>query len=179
MPTYSGSYWRDANRVPVTTYGFKSQKSQTLSGNNTTVATALFSVTGTVLIKALYGIVTTALGSNVTAAYWRTNDQTAQLSITLSSGTTISSAAIGSMINRLTVAGTALIFDNASAAKVRDPVAATAPDVFMPFIVIQKTAAVETDIEFVYSTTNTPTSGVIQHNLQWLPLSDDGNVTVL
>lgn len=179
MTQYTASLSRDANYVPIQAYGFGSQKSQTLSGSNATVSTPLFRITGNIVVKALYGTITTTLGANVTATYWRTNDQTAQINISLNTGTAISAAAVGSQITRLSTAGVALVFDNTSAAKVRDPVAATAPDVFMPFEVMQKVGGINTDIEFTYSTTDTPTSGVIQHTLRWLPVSDNANVTVL
>lgn len=180
MPLLTGNaFSRDANYVPITYRGFTSSFTQTLSGSNTTVATPLFRVTGHVNVIALYGVVTTALGSNMTAAHWRTNDQTATLPISAAAGTTISSFAAGSLLTRKTVVATALTGDNASAAKVVDPVAATAPDVFMPFVVVQKTGAVQTDIEFVYTTTNTPTSGVIVHYVNWLPLTPDSTLAVV
>lgn len=147
---------------------------QTLSANNTTAAVPIFRITGSIEALRLYGIVTTALGSNITAAYWRTNDQTAQVNVSLNTGTTLSAFTAGSFINRSSVAGVALTGDDAAAAKVRDPVAATAPAVCMPFAVVQKTAAVQTDIEFVYTTTNTPTTGVIQWFLEYRPLSATG-----
>lgn len=177
MPT-SAAFSRDANRVPMTHYGFNSQKSQTLSGNNTTVATALFTITGAVNVRALFGEITTVLGSNVTAAYYQINDATASPDITLASGTTLSAAGVGSIIARTSVAGVAVTLADSVAGRVMDPVAATAPDVFMPFLIIGK-VGVTTNIEFVYTTTNTPTSGVIRHNLCWEPISNDGNVTVL
>ena len=157
----------------------KASKTQTLSGSNTTVATPLFRVTGTVRIGQLYAIVTTALGSNVTAAHWRLNDQTAQWAITASAGTTMSSLPVGSLAIRLTVATSALTVKSSATGGVQDLVAATAPDVFMPTVLIQKTAGVNTDIEFVYTTTNTPTSGVIQHFVEWQPLSEGSTLTVL
>ena len=179
MPTVTASYGRDANFIPITRYGFQSQKSQTLSGSNTTVNTALFSVTGTINIRALYGEVTTVLGANNTAAYYQIDDQTATPDITLASGTTLSAAAVGSIIARTSVAGVAVTLANSSAGRVTDPVAATAPDVFMPFFVTQKTGSILTTINFVYTTTETPTSGVIRHNVKWEPVSNDGNLTVL
>lgn len=154
-------------------------KSQTLSGNNTTVATPIFRVTGSVRITKLYAVVETALGSNVTAAHWRTNDQTATLPISAAAGTTLSSFAVGSVLTRKSLVSVALTGDNASAAKVIDPVAATAPDVFMPFNVVQKTGAVQTDIEFVYTTTNTPTSGVIKHYVEFEPLTADSDLVAV
>lgn len=177
--TTSAAYSRDANRVPITRYGFKSQKSQTLTGNNTTVNSALFSVTGIVNIRALYGEVTTVLGANNTAAYYQIDDQTATPDITLASGTTLSAASVGSLIARTSVAGVAVVLANASAGRVTDPVAATAPDMFMPFIITQKTGGILTTLNFVYSTTDTPTSGVIKHTVYWEPISDDGNVVAL
>ena len=157
----------------------RAAKTQTLSGNNTTVATPLFRVTGSVEVTQLYAIVTTALGSNQTAAHWRTNDQTATLPISAAAGTTISSFAVGSKLTRGSLVSVALTGNNSSAAKVIDPVAATAPAVHMPFEVVQKTDAVQTDIEFVYTTTNTPTSGVLVHYIEWQPLTPDSTLVVV
>lgn len=152
---------------------------QTLSGNNTTVATPIFRVTGIVEVTALYGIVTTVLGSNNTAAHWRINDQTAQQVISLVTGTTLSSAPVGSLLSRHSLVTIALILSTSATGVVKDPVAATAKGMFMPFIVVQKTGGIQTDIEFVYTTTNTPTSGVIKWYLEYLPRSDDGAVAAV
>lgn len=176
MAVKSSNYWLEQIAgnmgAPVT-------KTQTLSGNNTTVATPLFRVTGSVKVVGIYGVVTTALGSNITAAYLRLNDQTAQVAISLATGVTLSSFAIGSLITRKSIVSVALTGDNASAAKVTDPVAATAPDVLMPFAVTQKTGGVQTDIEFVYTTTNTPTSGVIKWYARWMPLSEGATLVAV
>lgn len=176
---YSQSVSRDANFVPVATWGFQASKDVTLSANNTTAAVPLFSVTGLVRVIALYGVVTTTLGSNQTAAYWRLNDQTAQVNISLNTGTTVSSMGVGSLLNRNSIATVALTADNSTAGKVRDPVAATAPDVFMPFIVEQKVGGVETDIEWVYTTTNTPTTGAITFYVEYQPLTPTSTLTAL
>lgn len=157
----------------------KASKTQTLSGNNETVATPLFRITGTVQVTQLYAVVTTVLGSNVTAAHWRTNDQTATLPISAAAGTTLSSLPVGSVLTRHSLVSVALKADSSAAAKVIDPVAATAPAVHMPFCVVQKTAGVNTDIEFVYTTTNQPTSGVIQHFVEWQPLSEGSFLSVI
>lgn len=179
MPTIPGSFWRDANWVPIADDGVTSSKAITLSGNNTTVATPLFRVTGNVEVRALYGVVTTTLGSNQTAAHWRTNDQTATLPISASAGTTVSSLGVGSLLVRKSLVSVALTADNSTAAKVIDPVAATAPGVFMPFQVVQKVGGVNTDIEYVYTTTNTPTTGAITFYIRWVPLTEDSNLVVL
>lgn len=153
--------------------------SATLTASATTASNILFRVTGSIEVLRLYGVVTTALGANITAAFWRTNDQTAQVNISLNTGTTLSAFTAGSLINRSSVATVALTGDNASAAKVRDPVAATSPAVCMPFAIVQKTGNVQTDIEFRYTTTDAPTSGVIQFFLEYRPLSADGMAIVV
>lgn len=171
-----GSLWIDANHKPVQGDGVVSRKSLTLSGSNTTVASPIFRLTGSVEVRGLYGVVTTALGANNTAAYWRLNDQTAQPAISLATGTTISAAPAGSVIARLSLVSVALSLKSSAAGGVLDPVAATVPGELMPVILVQKTAGVQTDIEFVYSTTDTPTSGVIQFFVRWLPISADGKL---
>lgn len=165
----------DGNLSPVATV-VSSEK--TLNANNTTASVAPFRVTGDVLIKKLYGVVTEALSNAITAAHWRTNDGGAQVAISLATGTTLSSFVAGSLIVRKSVATVALTGNNSSAAAVVDPVAATAPDVFMPFAVVQKNGA-NTDIEFRYTTTNTPASGKIKFYAEWQPLSDGAKLEAL
>lgn len=157
----------------------KAFKAQTLTGSNTTVATPLFRVTGSVQVTQLYAVVTTTLGSNNTAAHWRTNDQTATLPISAAAGTTLSNMGVGSMLTRKSLVSVALTADNTTAAKVIDPVAATAPAVHMPFVVVQKVGGVNTDIEFVYTTTQTPTTGALIHYVEWQPLSDGATLVAL
>lgn len=166
--------WRDSNQYPVQVGGVISRKSQTLSGNNTTVTTPIFRITGTVQVVGLWGVVTTDLGANNTAAYWRLNDQTAQVNITLNTGTTISAVKAGSAIVKKGLAAAALVLIDNAAGRVSEPTTLETT-YFSPFVVTKKTGA-NTDIEFVYSTTDTPTSGVIQHFLCWLPVSADAQV---
>ncbi len=174
MSTLSASFSRDANRVPITTDGLTVSTSQTLSGSNTTVNTALFTITGTVEIRALYGVVTTVIGANHTAGLYRLNDQTAQVSIT-ASGATLSGLAAGTTITKKGLAAAALTLLDNAAGRVSEPTTLETT-YFSPFVVMKKNGAL-TQIEYSYATTDTPTSGVIQHFLRFLPLSADGNVT--
>lgn len=174
----NGAFAVTQNRTPITQNGLASTDTQTLVGNNTTVAVPIFSITGSVLVNALYGVVTTALGANNTAAYWRLNDSTAQSSITLSTGTTLSAASVGSMIVKKDLASAALTLISASQERVSEPTTLETL-YFSPFLVQQKTAAVATNIEFVYTTTDTPTSGVIQFYLGWIPLTSTSAVASL
>lgn len=176
MPTSTGSFSRDANRVPITTVGLTSTSNATLIANNTTASNLLFGITGSIMVNQLYGIVTTVLSSNVTAAFYRQNDQTAQVDISASSGTTLSSAAVGSVIMRKALAATALTFINSSAGRITESSAVNL-GFFSPFVLTQKTAGVQTDVEFRYTTTNTPATGVVQFFMVWLPISADAAVS--
>lgn len=168
----------DANGRTFSGYGITSQKSVTLSGNNATVAVPLFRVTGTVEVVALLGVVTTVLGANNTAAFFRLNDQTAQPDITLNTGVTLSGLGVGTVIAKKGLAAAAAVAINSSAGRVNEPTTLET-DYFGRFLATQKVGGINTDIEFVYSTTDTPTSGVIQFFLRWYPVSLDGNITVL
>lgn len=170
-----GSLWVDANHKPVQGDGVVNRTSLTLSGNNTTVTAPIFHITGAVEVRALYGVITTDLGANNTAAYWRLNDQTAQVNITLNTGTTLSGIKAGSVLAKAGLAGAALVKIDNAAGRVNEPTTLET-DYFSRFTVVKKTAAT-TDIEFVYTTTDTPTSGVIQFFVRWVPISTDGKLT--
>lgn len=169
--------WRDANHDPIQVGGVVTRTSQTLVGNNTTVAVPLFGITGTVNVVSIYGVVTADLGANNTAAYWRLNDQTAQVAITVSTGTTISAVKAGSVIVKKGLAAAALVLLDNAAGRVSEPTTLETT-YFSPFVATKKTGAA-TNIEFVYTTTDAPTSGTIQFFVIWLPISADAEVTVL
>lgn len=174
---YLGSFPRDGNFVVDTAHGCVSATSKTLIGNNTTVAVPIFKVKGVVQVLGIWGMVTTVLGANNTAAYLRLNDQTNQSAITLATGTALSAAAVGSLIAKKGLAAAALTLLSASQSRVSEPTTLET-DYFSPFVATELPGA-ETDIEFLYTTTDTPTSGVIKFFIRWLPLSDGANVTGL
>jgi len=175
MPTSTGALGRDANRVPIVSDGLVSITSSTLSASNTTASNIIFNLTGSIQVLALYGVVTTVLSSNITAAHYRLNDQTAQPVISAAAGTTLSSAAVGSVIMRKALAATALTFIDSAAARITESSAVNL-GFSSPFVLTQKTGGIQTDIEFRYTTTNTPATGVIQFILKWLPISTDAAV---
>lgn len=177
MPTINSSFFRDNNRVPLTVDGFTTADSQTFTGNNTTVATPIFGITGSVEVRGLWGVVTTVLGANHTASAFRLNDQTAQVNITLNTGTDISAAAAGSIIVKKGLAAAAVVLSTNSAGRITEPTTLETP-YFSPFVAVKKTAAV-TNIEYVYATTDAPTSGAMQFFIRWLPVSIDGAITAL
>lgn len=118
-------------------------------------------------------MVTTVIGANHTAGIYRLNDQTAQVAIT-ASGATLSGLAAGTTILKKGLAAAALTLLDNAAGRVSEPTTLET-FVFSPFVVMKKTAA-NTDIEYGYATTDTPTSGALQHFLVWLPISQDAAV---
>lgn len=152
-------------------------KSQTLSANNTTATVAIFGLTGTVEILRLWGVVTTDLGANHTAAAYRINDQAAQVYLTAVGGTTLSAIKAGSVIAKTGLVATAVTKVDNVAGAIQEP-ATTQTSVFTPVVIVKKTAAT-TNIEYKYTTTDTPTTGVIQHFVEYIPRSSDGALTAL
>lgn len=168
---------RDANNVPITTDGLVSTNSTTFIGSNTTVNMAIFRITGTIEVRGLWGVVTTVLGANHTAAAWRINDQTAQVYITAVGGVDISALAAGTTIVKNGLKAAAAVKLDNVAGVVSEPTTLETT-YFSPCVLVKKTGA-NTDIEYHYATTDTPTSGAMKHYLRWLPLSSDANVTAL
>ncbi len=177
MGIQNSAYTHDANHQPITGLGIVSVDTQTLVGSGTTVNVPIFSITGQVLVNGIWGVVTTVLGNN-TAAYWRLNDATAQSSITLSTGTALTSAAVGSIIVKKDVASAALTLLTSAQERVSEPTTLETM-YFSPFVVVQKTAGVATNVEFTYTTSDTPTTGVIAFYLAWNPLTPTSTVTPL
>lgn len=169
-----GAMLRDDNDNPVLGTGLTLSNSKTLVGNNTTVAVPIFTVTGSVQVLAIWGNVTTTLGANNTAAAWRLNDGSAQSDITLSTGTTLSGLTAGSIIVKKGLAAAALTSLSNSQERVSEPTTLETM-YFSPFVAVAK-AATTTNIEFVYTTTDTPTSGVINFYVQYIPLGQGSKI---
>lgn len=172
-----GSFGRDNNFIPITWAGLTTVDTQVLTGNNTTVPVPIFTVTGAIEVTALYAFVGTALGSNITAAFWRTNDGSTQNAITLATGTTISSAISGSFLAKKAGVGTALSYVAGTSGQVNE--STTAGAYFFQDFIIQANPLATTNIEFVYSTTNTPTVGSLHFNIRWVPLVPGSTVVGL
>lgn len=169
-----GSLAIDDNDKPVQGFGLIVSNSKILTGNNTTVNVPIFTVQGSVLINAIYGVVTTALGANNTATYWRINDGTTQSNITLNTGTTLSAATVGATIVKKGLAAAALTFINADQGRVSEPTTLET-SYFSPIEVTAKNGTT-TNIEFTYTTTDTPTSGVINFYVGYLPIGQGSKI---
>jgi hypothetical protein len=167
----------DGNGRPI--YGdspFRVSKEVTFSGDDATVVTPIFNVTGSVMITRLWGVVKTTFGANHTAAHFRINDHTAtDVVITAAAGTTLNAISEGAMIIKDGLATAAVTYKSADAATMLEPTTLQT-SLFSPFAVIGKTGAVITHIEYVYTTTDDPTEGVMEFFVCYYPLSSDGSV---
>lgn len=173
MTNTTSAFLHDANHTPITWRGLITPSSKTLSGSNTTTAVPIYTVTGQVEITALYGVITTALGNN-TAAYWRTNDGSTQNNITLNTGTALTNAIVGGVISKKAGVGTALTLTAGTSAQVAE--SATAGATYFQDFVLYANPLVTSNIEFVYTTTDTPTTGAITFYCRWVPLTSGSSV---
>jgi hypothetical protein len=176
MPSINASFSRDNNRVPVTVDGFIVTSDKTFTANGTVVV-PIFSITGAVRVMCLYGIVTTAIGSNHTGAYWRLNDQTVTANITLdTTGATLSSFPVGSIVKKWDLVTAIAKAGSSATGTVVEPIY-PGSTVFCEFDVVKKATA-DTNIEYVYTTNNT-SKGAIRFYCGFYPLSDDGIITAI
>ena len=178
MTQQADAFPRDVNRTPMTDKGFVEVVSKNLTASNTTAAVPLFSVTGQCVVEALYGIVTVQ-PSNCTAVFFRLNDGSVQTDITLSSGSILTSTAVGTIFSRRNISTSVVTITGSGQGRIQDPAAATAPSVHMPFIAAQKAGGGETNIEFVYTTTATPLNGAADFYIGWLPLTPTSYISVI
>lgn len=173
MTTFDALIDLDGNGRPI--YGdspFTVTKSLTCNAAATTVNPPIFTITGAVMVTRLYGVVTTDLGANHTATSWRINDQTAQVYLTAVGGTTLSGIKAGSVIVKKDLVAAALTKIDNVAGVISEPTTLETM-LFSPVIIVKKTAAL-TQIEYKYTTSTNPTTGVIKFYVSYLPLSDDG-----
>jgi hypothetical protein len=177
MPTTTQAFSRDANRVPIVLNGLMVTKSYTFSSTGTLVI-PIFSITGTVQLLALYGVVTTVLAGNHRVGAFRINDQTAQVQITSATGPTMDAAPVGSLIIADVLAATAASYKSSAAGAVLQP-ATAGINPFSGSIITQKTGSIETDIEYRFTSSTNPTTGAMKFYCGFVPLSDDGNVTAV
>lgn len=177
MATIASTFWRDGNRIPITTDGVISQSSKVLTGNNTTVAVPIFTVTGMIEVRGIWATVTTVLGANHTASAFRLNDGSNTPAITLSTGTDISAAPVGSDVVKKGLAAAAVTYLKSDQARVSEPT--TLETIFFSNFVIDANGAATTNVEYVYATTDAPTSGAMTFYMRWLPLLTSSTVTAL
>lgn len=147
-------------------------KAATMNVNNGTQSVALFTLTGSVLVYKIWGVLTakTTL-TNCTNLSLDLYDATAAVQITKSTGTTLSGLAVGTMLVKNGLAAVNLgLHDNATGV-VGEP-AASGKD-FSEFAVTKKNGAT-TQIRMTYTSTDAPANAVLTWYLAYRKLSADG-----
>lgn len=151
----------------------RSQVVTIFDASNTTGTETLFTLTGSVLLHKIWGVVSTVIGANHTGGLLRLNDSGAQVNIS-ASGATLSGLAVGTTIQKSGLVATALSINNNVQCAIEE--GATAGNgVFSPIVLTKKTGAA-TVLEYLYATTDTPTSGAVTWLAEWEPYSADGNL---
>ena len=175
MATATSSYWRDANRVPIITLGVGVQVTKTFVGDSAAgIQVPLFRVTGSVLVNAIYGVCTVQFGADHTDAHFHINDQTAHdVIITKATTLTLNGISPGAMILKTGLITAVATYKTADAASMYEPTTLQT-NIFTPFVVTQKTGGIRTDIEYVYTTSDAPTTGAMQFFAFYVPLSING-----
>lgn len=143
--------------------------------NNTTGSIVVFTIAGSIEVLRIFGVVSTVISANHTAAHLRLNDQTATIDLTLNTGITLSALAVGTTVYRSGLVAAALTLKDNVVGAFLDAQSA-GNGVFTPFSVVKKTGAVTT-IDYRYTTTDAPSTGGIQWFMAWRPLSADASVT--
>lgn len=161
MATISSSFYRDANRVPITTGGLITKKTVTFAGGTTNAwgndggtldGGVVFTVTGTVIAQVI-GVCTTDLVGGATVEV----------------GITGATAIFGKQITDTDLDAGELYINETPATY---------------FIIGEENAAADNlptyllngnDIILTTTTTNT-TAGVIDFYCVWIPISEDANV---
>lgn len=147
----------------------------TLVGNNNTTRNLLWTVTGIVEIGVLFGVVTTQFSSNVTASWFSLYDATSDNAITSNTGVAMSSFNVNSRIT-MNVSAVSSLADAQNGTT--NPVAVDfgAGIGFPGRCQVQKKTGATTRLAWLYTTTNTPSSGAITFYAHWRPVSKDGNL---
>lgn len=138
-------------------------KVEHLRDENTTAIHPIFRCKGALEFIGLWGVVvTTNITSNHTNAHFRFNDQISPVNVTLSTGGgDLSNFETGSLVFKGGAATVALKTMRADAGRVAEPVSAGLP-IFSPFFLVESPTSGDCDLEYVYTTTDSPSDGYIE-----------------
>lgn len=157
-------------RVTEDTYW--ASKVQDTDVNNNTESDNLFELTGSVLVKRIFGIVTDTIGAaDCDTLYLNLFSNAHTTAITLAGGVDIKGAGIGSLILKRGAVGVALTLVNVAATNGFSE-AADADDndlAFREFVVVQETGQ-DTYIRSTYTSTMAPCTGEITWCVEYIPL---------
>lgn len=149
--------------------GHKTEKTITLSANNTTASVNIFQITGTIHIYRLYAEVIDATTlANCTAASFDLWDSTSAVQITAASGV-LSGVPVGTYILKSGLAANAFDVNSAQSGSLTEQTY-EGSDIFSRVIVTQKTAA-DTFIRFTYTTTDAPINAQLNVYIEYRELN--------
>lgn len=156
--------------------GYYATATKNLAGSGATENINLFQITGSVRVLALYGQVTakTTL-TNMTDCHWNLYDSTAAVAITKATTLTMSTAIVGSIVSKSSVATDVARFVSGSVGAVTE--SATLPETDYQCILTQKTAA-NTYIRWSYTTTDAPIAATMKFYVIYLPINSGTLVAV-
>lgn len=141
-----------------------------------TTVVPLFTLTGAVMVTRIWGVVTTDIAANHTAASWSLVETAgATIYLTAVGGTTLSSIKAGSVILKDGLVAAALTKIDNVAGAIKEPTTLQTM-IFSPIVLVKKTAVVTT-ISYNYTSTGTPTTGAMRFYISYYPLSTDGAIT--
>lgn len=155
--------------------GLIASKVITLSANNTTASVNAFQLTGQVLLKRIYGVITTKTTlANLTAASFDLYDSTAVVQITAAGGA-LSGMAIGTFFGKIGLLAANFAVANNAAGAVSEP--AAVGEYFSECVLNQKTAA-NTYVRFTYTTTDAPIAATLTLYAEYVPIGASTLVAV-
>lgn len=145
---------------------------KSLTGNNERQAIPIFRATGFLRIKRFTGVVTVNLGANVTQAGWQLNDGITQSDITETAvGSDLSGLVVGSYMAKEGILTLPMTYFNNTISGVGDG--------SFPTFQVLSLPGTPTDIEFIYTTTETPTTGSILFLAEYEPLSSNAFLSLI
>lgn len=156
-------------------YRVYTSKEFTLTGNN---YVPVFRITGNVLVKKLYAVVTTVLETSHGHSRFVLNDQTARTNITAPHDTFYTNLPVGSTMEKMALAAT-IVNVTSSAAGVFEELVYSNVSYYQEFKVTMKSTESHTDIEYFYNTPDDPAKGIMQFFCVYVPFSADAAVTAL
>jgi len=151
-------------------------KALTMNVNNGTQSVNAFQVTGTVLIKKLYGFLTNAATlTNCTAAHFELDDGAAQVDLTKNDGV-LSALPVGTFVCKNDLAAATMGIADCTNGALTE--ANADKEGFKEFLVTQKTGQ-NTYIRFTYTSTDAPAAAVLTVYCEYVVLDGTGAVAAV
>lgn len=151
-------------------------KAATMNVNNGTTSVNLFTVTGSIQVLKLWGVLTTATTlTNCTNLHFDIYDGSAATAITKNTGTTLSGLAVGTTVVKTELSASNLTLMNNATGVLSE---ASVTKGLAEFFLAKKTG-VTTYVRLTYTSTDTPANAVMTVYAEYRKLSSDGALTAV